>query len=107
MICDPTVSSVRRSRNRSRLELNDETKKARSIAGQHLPYLMMEFCGCQLTGRLLPGMRAALNAGLYAVLGVVPAEMMRTMNAAMDSSSRSVFKALYNDYRRTGKWDGG
>ena len=107
MICDPTVSSVRRARNRSRLELNDETKKARSIAGQHLAYLMMEFCGCQLTGRLLPGMRAALNAGLYAVLAVMPVNIMRTMNATMDSSSRSIFKALYNDYRVAGKWDGG
>ena len=107
MICDPTVSSVTRSRNRLRLELNDKTKKARSIAGQHLPYLIMEFCGCQLTGRLLPGMRAALNVGLYAVLAVISPDIMRTMNAAMDSSSRSVFKALYDDYRRFGKWNGG
>lgn len=107
MICDPTVSSVTRSRSRSRLKLNDETKKARSIAGQHLQYLIMEFCGCQLTGRLLPGMRAALNAGLYAVLTVISPDVMRTMNAAMESSSRSVFKALYDDYRRFGKWNGG
>ena len=107
MICDPTVSSVRRSRNRSQLELNDETKKARRMAGQHLGYLIMEFCGYQLTGRLLPGMRRALNAGLYAVLEVMPADVMRTMNAAMDSSSRSVFKELYKDYRSFGKWTGG
>lgn len=106
MICDPTVSSVTRSKKRSRLGLNDETKKARTIAGQHLPYVVMEFCGCQLTGRLLPGMRAALNAGLYAVLAVMSPDVMRTMNAAMASSSRSVFKALYDDYRRFGRWKG-
>lgn len=105
MICDPTVSSVTRSRNRSRLELNDETKKARSIAGQHLPPLIMTFCGCQLTGRLLPGMRPALNPGLYAVLAVISPDVMRTMNSAMDSNHRSVFKALYDDYRRFGKWN--
>ena len=106
MICDPTVSSVTRSRNRSRLELNDETKKARSMAGQHLAYVIMEFCGCQLRGHLGSGMRAALNAGLYAVLRVIGPDMMRTMNAAMDSSSRSVFKALYDEYRQVGKWKG-
>ena len=106
MICDPTVSSVTRWRNRSRLELNDETKKARGIAGQHLAYVMMEFCGCQLRGHLGSGMRAALNAGLYAVLRVIGPDMMRTMNAAMDSSSRSVFKALYDEYRKVGKWKG-
>ena len=107
MICDPTVSSVTRSRNRSRLELNDERKKARSMAGQHLAYLIMEFCGCQLWGRLLAGMRAALSSGLYAVLAVIPPDIMQTMNAAMDSSSRSVFKALYNDYKRVGKLNEG
>ena len=106
MICDPTVSSVTRGKNRSRLELNDERKKARSMAGQHLAYVMMEFCGCQLRGHLGSGMRAALNAGLYAVLRVIEPDMMRTMNAAMDSSSRSVFKALFDDYRKVGKWKG-
>lgn len=106
MICDPTVSSVTGWRKRSRLELNDETKKARSIAGQHLAYVMMEFCGCQLRGHLGSGMRAALKAGLYAVLRVIEPDMMRTMNAAMDSSSRSVFKALYDEYRKGGKWKG-
>ena len=106
MIGDPTVSSMTRSIPRSRLELNDDRKKARSTAGQHLPYVMMEFCACQLRGRLQPGMRAALNAGLYAVLAVIPADKMRTMNAAMDPSSRSVFKTLYNDFRGIGKWAG-
>lgn len=105
-ICDPTVSSVTRSKRRSGLELNDATKKARSIAGQHLPYLMMEYCSCQLKGRLTPEMKTTLNPGLDAVLGILSPEMMRTMNAAMDSSSRSVFKALYEEYRRIGRWDG-
>ena len=106
-LCDPTVSSVTRSKKRSYTELNDETKKARSMAGQHLPYLIMEYCRCQLEERLTPDMKRALNAGLWAVLEVTSKDGMRTMNAAMDSSSRSVFKALYDDFSRLGKWDGG
>ena len=105
-LCDPTVSSVTRSKKRSYSELNDETKKARSIAGQHLPYLIMEYCCCQLKGRLTPEMRMSLIPGLWAVLEVMSKDAMKTMNAAMDSSSRSVFKALYDDFRRTGKWNG-
>ncbi|KAL9632619.1 MAG: hypothetical protein Q9164_005205 [Protoblastenia rupestris] len=106
-LCDPTVSSVTRSKKRSYSELNDETKKARSIAGQHLPYLIMEYCCCHLKGRLTPEMRMSLIPGLWAVLEVMSKDAMKTMNAAMDSSSRSVFKALYDDFRRTGKWNGG
>ena len=105
-ICDPTVSSVARSRNRSRQELNDATKKARSIAGQYLPYMITVYCQCQLKGRLLPQAKAALTPGLYAVFDVMSQDTMRTINAAMDSSSRAIFKALYDDYRRFGRWEG-
>lgn len=99
-LADPTVSSVTSSKKRSRLDLNDETKKARSIAGQHLPYLIMEYCTCQLKGRLTPEMKLALEPGLYAVLNVMTKEGMRTMNAALDDSGRAVWKVLYEEWRR-------
>lgn len=105
-LCDPTVSSVTRSKYRLRPKLNDETKKAKDIAGQHLPYLIMEYCVCQLKGRLLPETKTALNPGLYAVLAVMSQEVMRTMNEAMDESARAVWKALYEDYRRFGRTGG-
>lgn len=102
-ICEPTVSSVTSSKNRSRQDLNDETKKVRAIAGQYLPYLIMEYSQCQLNARIPPVVKAALMPGLYAVFDVMSQETMRTLNAAMDSSSRAIFKALYDDYRRFGK----
>ncbi len=110
-ICDPTVSAVTRRHRSSKngrygLSLNDETKKARGIAGQHLQYLAMEYCKYQLREYLRPEFKSALTPGLYAVLDVLTPEVMRTMNAAMDSSSRSIFKALYDDYRRQGRWQG-
>ena len=106
-ICDPTVSAVSKSKRTSRQELNDETQKARSIAGQHMQYVVKEFCSCQLEGRLLPEMRRALNPGLWAIFDVMPQRVMRNINAAMGSSSRSVFKALYDEYRRSGRWKSG
>ena len=106
-LCDPTVSAVRLSRQTSRQELNDETQKARSIAGQHLQYVVEEFCICQLEGLLLPQMRTALNLGLWAIFDVMSQGVMRNLNAAMGSASRSVFKALYDEYRRSGQWKRG
>lgn len=102
-LCDPTLSSVSRSKHSSRDELNDETKKARNIAGQHLQYLIEEYCECQLAGKLSAEMKAALNSGLYAVFAVMPQDVMRNLNAAMTSSSRSIFKALYDEYKRFGQ----
>ena len=105
-LCDPTVSSVTRSKYRLRPELNDETKKAKDIAGQHLSYLIMGYCHCQLKARLSPEMKTALNPGLFAVVAVMSQEVMRTMNEAMDESARAVWKALYEDYRRFGRSGG-
>ena len=104
-ICEPTVSSVTRSKGRSRSNLNDETKKVRATAGEYLHYLIMEYARCQLHGRISPEIKIALTPGLYAVFGVLSKETLRTLNAVMDSSSRAIFKVLYDDYRRFGKWD--
>lgn len=57
---------------------------------------------CQLTGRLTPEMKAALEPGIYAVLNVMTKEGMRTMNAALDESGRAVWKGLYEEWRRLG-----
>lgn len=104
-ICEPTVSSVTGFKRRARLELNDETKKAKATAGQYLHYLIMEYAWCQLEARISPDVRTALMPGLYAVFDVMSMEVMRTLNAAMDASGRAIFKGLYDDYRRFGKWN--
>ncbi|MCJ1356275.1 MAG: hypothetical protein MMC33_006269 [Icmadophila ericetorum] len=105
-ICDPTVSAVTRPRNRIRQELNDETKRARRIAGQHLQYLIIEFCQCQLQGTLVSGARAALNPGLYAIFDAMGQDIIKTVNSALDVQSRPIFKVTYDDYRRFGRWEG-
>lgn len=105
-ICDPTVSAVTRPGKASRRGLTDETKKARRMAGQHVQYVVMEYCHCQLMGRLQPAMKAALAPGLYAMFDVMSHEVMRTMNEAMDSSCRSIFKALYEEHGRVAKRQG-
>ena len=104
-LCDPTASSVKHSRRSAAGGLTDDTKKARSISGQYMQYLIMEYARCQLQGQLPPEVKAALTPGLYAVLDVMSRELMRGMNAAMDSSSRAIFKGLYADYQRFGRWN--
>lgn len=105
-LCDPTVSAVQLQRaSQANQGLSDSTKKVKSLAGQYLQYLIMEYTGLQLRGHLSPEMKAALMPGVYSVLDVMSRTTMRAMNAAMDSSSRAIFKGLYDDYMRFGKWD--
>jgi len=105
LLCEPTVSSVTASRGRYKQDLSDEVQKARATAGKYLPYLLMEYAQCLLHLRLSPDSRSALNPGFYAVFNLMTPEAMRTLNASMDSSSRSIFKTLYDDYRRFGRWE--
>src|SRR5437762_3393566 len=105
MLCDPTASSVAIPRNRHRQELTPATAKARRIAGQYLPHLLKEYIQCQLRYRLLPEVKSAMTPGLYAVLEVSTPETLRMVNAAMDASGRALFKILYSDYGRFGKWE--
>lgn len=104
-ICDPTVSSVELQRAGPNQGLSDNTKKIKSLSGQYLQYVVMEYANSQLRGHLAPEMKTALLPGLYAVLDVMSKDTMRAMNAAMDSSARAVFKRLYEDYVKFGKWN--
>ncbi|KAL8875953.1 MAG: hypothetical protein Q9198_005766, partial [Flavoplaca austrocitrina] len=82
--------------------LNDPTKIAKSMAGQHLHYLIMTYCDYQLSGRLTQEVREKLRPGIWAVLDVISQETMRVMNAGMDKTGRAVWKGLYAEWRRDG-----
>ncbi|PYH99647.1 hypothetical protein BO71DRAFT_394127 [Aspergillus ellipticus CBS 707.79] len=108
-LCDPTMSAVSRPTQSAggHEGLTDQTKKAKRIAGQYLQYLIMEYTQSSLRGTLAPDVKAAVLPGLYAVLDVMSRDTMRAMNAGLDVSGRAVFKALYDDYVKFGRWNKG
>lgn len=61
----------------------------------------MEYCVCRIKTKLTPEMKTALEPGLWAVLAVMTKEGMRTMNAALDEGGRAVWKAVYEDWKRS------
>ena len=114
-LCDPSPSAVTRSSKgrSSREQLNDETKRAKHLAGQYMQYLIMTYCECQLNGQLVEdnddteGMKQALEPGLWAALGCMSPNIMRAMSAALDGSARVIWKKLYDDWKEFGQWKGG
>ncbi|KAL9026555.1 MAG: hypothetical protein Q9196_004796 [Gyalolechia fulgens] len=101
-IADPPISSLtpRHRSGKENLNLTDATKTAKSVAGQHLHYVVMTYCECQLKGRLEKEVREQLKPGLWAMLDVIPQEVMRVMNGAMGKEGRGVWKAVYSEWRR-------
>ncbi|KEF57328.1 uncharacterized protein A1O9_05245 [Exophiala aquamarina CBS 119918] len=104
-ICNPTVSAARTSRKRKHNELNDETKIARQLAGQHLIYLVTEYARCSLDGQIDPSVKESLLPGLYSVMDAIDRDLMSALNASMDVSSRAIFKTLYDNWMAHGRWD--
>ncbi|KAL2823073.1 Urb2/Npa2 family-domain-containing protein [Aspergillus granulosus] len=108
-LCDPTVSAVSRPtlHATSHEGLTDQTKKAKRIAGQYLQYLIIDYAQSTLRNTLSPDVKAALLPGLYSALDAMSRETMRALNAGLDISGRAVFKVLYDDYMRFGRWNKG
>ena len=108
-LCEPTVSTVSRpshaANGHHHERLTDQTKKAKYIAGQYLQYVIMEYARCSLRGSLLPEVKDAILPGLYSALNAMSKDTMRALNAALDVSGRDVFKGLYDDYVKFGKWN--
>lgn len=106
-LSDPSPSAFGRHKGRQNILLNDETKREKDKMGQHLHYLIMTYCECQLTGKLAEdGMSKALEPGIWSALDCARPEVMRALNAGMNSGGRSVWKRVYEDWKKFGQWRG-
>jgi len=50
------------------------------------------------------GLRNALSPGLYAMFDVMGPEILRMVNATLDVQGRVLFRALYDEWGKLGKW---
>ena len=109
-LCDPTASSARRALKRPQasqvnLNLTDETKVLKSQVSWHMQYLLQTYCQSALDGFIAPEIKEKLMSGIYAVLSATDIEVMRSVNAGMNESQRAIWKDLYGDWKRYGKWN--
>ncbi|RVD80674.1 uncharacterized protein DFL_008568 [Arthrobotrys flagrans] len=102
MLCDPSTSSVRM--NRKSDNLSSATVAARKAVEPHVPGLLKRYINLNLTHHLTSDVRAALTPGLYAMFDVMQESTLRSLNMSLDNPGRVVFKALYEDWNKFGKW---
>ncbi|KAK6509515.1 hypothetical protein TWF481_004255 [Arthrobotrys musiformis] len=102
MLCDPSTSSVRM--NRKSDNLSSATVAARKAVEPHVPGILKQYINLNLTHHLTSDVRAALTPGLYAMFDVMQESTLRSLNMSLDNPGRVVFKALYEDWNKFGKW---
>ena len=112
-LTNPSASAARnvlrrgsgKQQNQSNANLVDDVKAIRRNLSFHLQYLLQTFCQASLDSRLSPEVKEKLLPGLYSVIGSMDTELMRAMNAAMNDSQRAIWKDLYQQWTRFGKWN--
>ncbi|KAI0024893.1 Urb2/Npa2 family-domain-containing protein [Xylariomycetidae sp. FL0641] len=108
LVCEPSAASVASSRQRSQELLDSATAAAKRAAGQHMHAVVLMY----LRRQLAPGVavsrnvRAALQVGLHSVLDITPPAARRVLNESMDAAGRALFRQLWAEYRKFGRWSG-
>ena len=104
LVCEPTDASV--SRSKAAGGLDSERDRAKRYAGQYMYLVLMQYVKLQLEYAVSHGVREALETGMYSVLDITTHDGMKLMNDAMDPSGRVIFREVYKQYQRFGKWSG-
>ncbi|KAK0710990.1 Urb2/Npa2 family-domain-containing protein [Lasiosphaeris hirsuta] len=104
LVCEPTDASV--SRSQAVNSLDSEKDKARRYAGQYMYLVVMQYIKLQLEQAVPHEVSKALETGMNSALDITSQDMVKLMNDAMDPSGRVIFKELYKQYHKFGKWSG-
>ncbi|KAK3357629.1 Urb2/Npa2 family-domain-containing protein [Lasiosphaeria hispida] len=104
LVCEPTDASV--SRSQAANSLGSEKDKAKRYAGQYMYLVVMQYIKLHLEQAVPHEVSKALETGMNSALDITSQDMLKLMNDAMDPSGRVIFKELYKQYHKFGKWSG-
>lgn len=104
LTCEPSVASV--TRGQAPGALDSAPDAAKKSAAQHMYLVLVLYLKLQLEKAVPRAVRAALDPGVYSVLDITTPEGRRVINEAVDASGRAIFREMYKQYVRFGKWNG-
>lgn len=104
LTCEPSVASV--TRGQAPGALDSAPDAAKKSAAQHMYLVLVLYVKLQLERPVPRAVRAALDPGVYSVLDITTPEGRRVINEAVDASGRAIFREMYKQYVRFGKWNG-
>ncbi|KAI1384672.1 Urb2/Npa2 family-domain-containing protein [Hypoxylon trugodes] len=103
LICEPSAGAVARARSS---ELDSATDAAKRAAGQDMFTILELYIKLQLEVVVPRDIRKALEPGVYSILGITPQGCRRILNESLDANGRAIFRQMFADYKKFGKWSG-
>lgn len=105
LICEPSAASVARGKHNHN-SLDSATDAVKRSAGQHMFWVIALYVKLQLEGDVSREMRKELTTGVHSILSITPENNRRILNEAMDESGRAIFRSLFTEWKKFGKWSG-
>ncbi|KAI1632110.1 Urb2/Npa2 family-domain-containing protein [Biscogniauxia mediterranea] len=112
LVCEPSAASVARSRYRAgsnnKTPLDSATDAAKRTAGYDMFHVLETYIRLQLDGtaNVSREVRQALQPGVFAVLDITPEGRRRVLNESLDAGGRAVFRQMFAEYKKFGRWSG-
>ncbi|KAI1144572.1 Urb2/Npa2 family-domain-containing protein [Hypoxylon sp. FL0543] len=103
LICEPSAASVARARSS---ELDSATDAAKRAAGRDMFTILELYIKLQLEVTVPRDVRKALEQGVYSILDITPQGCRRVLNESLDANGRAIFRQMFADYKKFGKWTG-
>ncbi|KAI0386200.1 Urb2/Npa2 family-domain-containing protein [Hypomontagnella monticulosa] len=103
LICEPSAASVARVRSS---DLDSATDAAKRAAGQDMFTVLELYIKLQLEVTVSRDIRKALEPGVYSILDITPQGCRRILNESLDANGRAIFRQMFADYKKFGKWTG-
>ncbi|EAT82708.2 hypothetical protein SNOG_10373 [Parastagonospora nodorum SN15] len=101
-LCNPPQSSISKAHQHSRKskDLIDPVKAARERTSHFLYPLLASFCRFQLSGRLVPAIRAKMLPGLWELISTASLhkEELDAMFAGLSRSEKDVWRSLWGEW---------
>ncbi|KAG7905424.1 hypothetical protein KL906_005090 [Ogataea polymorpha] len=101
-LCEISASSV------TNAETDSSLTRTVSYMKYHLrkfaSLLIMNYLKFYLIYRLEPATKEALEASMFVIFDLLTTNELNYINANLDPQARVVYKVLYDDYKKFGKW---
>lgn len=99
---EPPAQSIRERSGKN--NLTSSSAQAKKQLSKYVHVLLLSYCRYSLNPRFPKEVNDALRPGFYTVFNVLGPEGQRFVSSLMDQSTRDIFRSLYDDYVKNGKW---
>lgn len=101
-LCEPNIQSIRERGGKN--NLTSSSAQAKKELSKYIHVLLLSYCQFTLNPRFAKDIAESLRPGFYSVLDVLGPEGQRFASSLMDPSTRDIFRSIYDDYVKNGRW---